>query len=166
MHVERLNPGHDRRAFRCGNDLLDAWFHRYAVQAETRSESARTFVLVDEEQVIGFYSLAAFGVAAEESPEGMLHGQPRYPVVPAVLLARLAVSVAWQRKGLGERLLADAIRRVIAATEHVAVVLLVVDAVDDTAAAFYERYGFRRAPGDGRLRLLARVKDLRHTFTA
>jgi ribosomal protein S18 acetylase RimI-like enzyme len=63
-------------------------------------------------------------------------------------------------------LLADAVRRVIAATDNVAVVLLVVDAVDEAAAGFYERYGFQRAPGGGRLRLLARVKDVRRAFGA
>lgn len=164
MHVERLGRNHDRAAFRCGNDLLDAWFHRHAIQAESRSESARTFVLVDEDRVVGFYSLTAFGVAADESPQELLQGQPRYPVVPAVLLARLAVDISWQGRGLGERLLADAVRRVIAATGHIAVVLLVVDAVDENAAAFYEHYGFRRSMDEGRLRLLARVKDLRRAF--
>lgn len=166
MRVERLSRRHDRASFRSGNDELDEWFHRQAGQAELRSESARTFALVDEDRVIGFYSLAAFGIAADESPQDMLRGQPRYPVVPAVLLARLAVDASYQGKGLGERLLADAVRRVIAATEHVAVVLLVVDAADDAAAGFYERYGFQRAPGGGRLRLSARVKDLRRAFDA
>jgi len=164
VRVERLNSAHDRTGFESGNDALDAWFHQQAGQAELRSESARTFVLVHEDRLIGFYSLAAFGVAADESPEGLLHGQPRYPVVPAVLLARLAVHASYQGQGLGARLLADALRRVIAATDNVAVVLLAVDAIDETAASFYERYGFKRAPSGGRLRLLARVKDLRKTF--
>jgi ribosomal protein S18 acetylase RimI-like enzyme len=166
VRVERLSRRHDRATFRSGNHELDGWFHRQAGQADLRSESARTFVLLDGDRVIGFYSLAAFGVAADEPPEDLLRGQPRYPVVPAVLLARLAVDASCQGRGLGERLLADAVRRVIAATEHVAVVLLVVDAVDDTAAGFYERYGFQRSAGAGRLRLLARVKDLRRAFGA
>lgn len=106
MHVERLTRRHDRASFRCGNDELDAWFHRHAGQATLRSESARTFVVVDGDRIIGFYSLAAFGVAADDSPAELLRGQPRYPVVPAVLLARLAVDTACQGQGLGERLLA------------------------------------------------------------
>lgn len=165
MRIERLGRRRDRSSFHCGRQELDVWFHRQAGQAELRSESARTFVLLDGERIIGFYSLAAFGVVADESPEDLLRGQPRYPTVPAVLLARLAIDISRQGQGLGERLLADAVRRVVAATEHVAVVLLVVDALDEPAAAFYERYGFRRVPDSGeRLRLLARVKDLRRTF--
>ncbi|HEX9888210.1 MAG TPA: GNAT family N-acetyltransferase [Nitriliruptorales bacterium] len=166
MHVERLNRRHDRSSFGCGKEELDSWFHHHAGQAESRSGSARTYVLVHENRIMGFYSLAASGVAADETPEDLLRGQPRYPVIPAVLLARLAIDASHHGEGLGERLMADAVRRVIAATDHVAVVLLVVDALDDSAAAFYERYGFRRARGDGRTRLLARVKDLRQTFGA
>lgn len=164
MHVEPLARAHDRAPFRCGNAELDDWFHHRAGQASLRSESARTFVLVEDDRILGFYSLAAFGVAADESPEELLRGQPRYPVVPAVLLARLAIDVSRQGEGLGTRLLADALRRVIATTEHVAVVLVVVDALDERAAVFYERHGFTRAPTGGRQRLVARVKDLRRSF--
>lgn len=167
MHVEPLARGHDHALFRCGNVELDNWFRHRAGQASLRSESARTFVLVEDDRVVGYYSLA-FGVAADESPEELLRGQPRYPVVPAVLLARLAIDLSRQGEGLGTRLLADALRRVIATTEHVAVLLVVVDAVDERAAAFYERHGFTPAPAPagGRRRLVARVKDLRRSLGA
>lgn len=166
MHVERLDRRHERSGFTCGRVELDIWFRRYALQAERRSQSARTFVLMDDERVVGFYSLTAFGITADESPDDLLRGQPRYPVVPAALLARLAIDEAAQGAGLGERLLADAVRRVVVAAEHMAIVLLVVDALDDKAAGFYERYGFRRLEHSGiRLRLAARLKDLRRTFS-
>lgn len=166
MQVERLSRRHDRALFHCGNGGLDAWFHRHALQADGRSESARTFVLADGERVLGFYSLAAFAVSADEASDDLLRGQPRYPIVPAVLLARLAIDVSCQGQGLGTRLLADGVRRVIAAAEHMAVVLLVVDAVDESAAGFYEHHGFRRAASPSKLRLLARAKDLRRTLGA
>jgi ribosomal protein S18 acetylase RimI-like enzyme len=92
-------------------------------------------------------------------------GVPRYDAVPAVRLARLAIHGSHQGQGLGERLLATAVRDVLAAAEHVGIVLMTVDALDDEAAAFYERFGFVRLETAGaRPALAARIKDLQATF--
>lgn len=133
-----------------------------------RSGSSRTFVLVDDEIddgrcPLGFYSLAAHAVLLSEAPEELVSDQPSYPHVSAVLLTRLAIDERYQGRGLGQMLLAEALRKTAGADERVAVVLFVVDAIDDDAAAFYAHYGFRRLPGQAR-RLRARVKDIRMTF--
>lgn len=167
MKVEKLAKAHDRSRFRCGRVELDEWFHTAAMQAQQRNRSARTTVLVDDGSVVGFYSLATHAVAYGSAPPELVRGVPRYDAVPAVRLARLAIHTDHQGQGLGERLLATAVRDVLAAADHVGVVLMTVDAIDDAAAAFEERYGFVRLGTDrARPALAARIKDLQATFGA
>lgn len=89
-------------------------------------------------------------------------GHARYPI-PAVLLARLAIAKPYQGAHLGERLLADAVRRIVEVSQQIGVDLVVVDALDDEAAGFYERYGFARWLADGH-RPFAKARDLGASF--
>ena len=165
MKVEKLTKSHNRSTFRCGRDELDEWFHTAAMQAQQRNRSARTTVLVDGDAVVGFYSLATHALAYASAPSQLVRGVPRYDAVPAVRLARLAIHEDHQGQGLGERLLATAVRDVLAAAEHVGIVLMTVDAIDEPAAAFYERYGFVRLEAErARPALAARIKDLQATL--
>ncbi len=168
LFVERLGRHHHRTAFQSGTEELDDWFRRSAGQADRRQNSARVWVLCDDavedgRRPIGYYALVAHAVMVAASPEALGHGQPPGYPIGAVLLARLAIDEEQQGRGLGTRLLADAVRRIAAADEHIAVPLLLVDAIDEQAAAFYERFGFERFPTD-RLRLGARLKDIRRTL--
>lgn len=169
LFVERLGRHHNRNAFRSGVEELDDWFKRSAGQADRRQSSARVWVLCDDDidggrRPIGYYALVAHAVTVAASPSELSQGQPPGFPIGAVLLARLAIDEHHQARGLGARLLADAVRRIAAADEHVAVALLVADATDERAVAFYERSGFERFPAD-RLRLGARVKDVRRTLS-
>ena len=76
---------------------------------------------------------------------------PRYPLVSATLVGRLAVSAARQRQGLGALLLADAVQRAYASASSVGSSMLVVDAISEQAAAFYQANGFVRLPASLRL---------------
>ncbi len=168
LFVERLGRHHHRASFRSGKDGLDEWSKRSAGQADRRQNSARVWVLCDDDidngrSPLGYYALVAHAVNVAEGPNTMSHGQPRGFPIGAVLLARLAIDAQHQSRGFGTRLLADAVRRIAAADEHVAVPLLVVDAIDEQAAAFYEHFGFERFPTD-RLRLGARLKDIHRTL--
>jgi predicted N-acetyltransferase YhbS len=129
-----------------------------------RHHSARTFVLTDDgETIVGYYALSSHSVDVDAISSQLARGQlQRYPI-PAVLLARLAVAVDYQGSRLGERLLADAVQRVVKASDSIGIALLAVDALDDRAAGFYEKYGLERWPVDS-LRLFARVKDIAATF--
>ena len=98
---------------------------------------------------MGYYSLMSHKVVREELPAKLARGNPSE--VPAVLLARLALAKSAHGGGLGGELLVDAMRRVVAATEQVAARFVVVDAIHEVAANFYEHYGFSRIPDSRRL---------------
>ena len=154
---EALGKQHDRSKFSCGQAELDDWFRRRAGQDERR-DVARVFIAVDLDLgVVGFYSLSAFRLDIADLPGEITRKLPRYrDGVPAALIGRLARDARVRGKGLGELLLADAVRRILGAARTLAVLAIVVDAKDERAAAFYEGFGFRRFPQHpGRLFLLA-----------
>jgi predicted N-acetyltransferase YhbS len=122
-------------------------------------DSARTFVVTRRGRVIGYFSLTMGSVLRAEAPTKLVRGMPAYPV-GMVLLARLAVDRSEQGRGADAMLLAESMRKAVAAGEAAAARLIVVDAVDEEAAAFYQRYGFIRVPGYS-LRLYRRMKDVR-----
>jgi predicted N-acetyltransferase YhbS len=156
--LERLDAHHDVSTFDSGNEVLDAWLRRHALPAQ-RIDSARTFVATRSGRVVGYFSLTMGSVLRAEAPAKLVRGMPAYPV-GMVLLARLAVDQSQQGRGAGAMLLAEALRKAVAAGEVAAARLIVVDAVDDDAAAFYRRYGFVRAP-ENPLRSYRRMKDVR-----
>lgn len=125
---------------------LDEWFRRRAGQDDRRN-IARVFVAVDSELgVVGFYSLGSFKLDLDDLPEEIARKLPRYDGIPAALIGRLARDVRVRGKAVGELLVADALRRILSATQSLAVFAVVVDAKDERAAVFYERFGFRRFP--------------------
>lgn len=154
----------DRASFRCGKPSLDDWLHRYAHQQE-KDNSARTTYLVDEREarIAGYFTLVTYRLEVEDlTPE--VKRRPRYPM-PAMLLARLAVDEHYQGKGLGRILLYEALKRLARGSEDIGFEVVVVDALDEDAACFYLRFGFRRF-ADHDLRLFMMTKDLRATFAA
>jgi predicted N-acetyltransferase YhbS len=142
--IERYDPRrHDVAGFSCGNDTLDRWLVRNAGQSERR-DAARTFVAASTgDDVLGYYTLVAGQIEREEATPPVSKGLSHHFPVPVVILARLAVDRRSQGQGLGPRLLADGLDRVCRAAEDVGVRAVLVHAVDDGAATFYERFGFR-----------------------
>ena len=110
----------------------------------------------EDSAVVGYYALAAHRVAREDVPHKIRRGGPAE--VPAVLLARLALSESLRGYGLGEVLVADALERIVSATQMVAARLVVVDALHERVAQFYESLGFRRIPGS--LLLVQKITDI------
>lgn len=147
VRIHPLDREADTAGFSCGESALDEYLQRYAMQ-DIKRGVARVFVATPANQpivVAGFYTLSAASIAAETLPETLRKKLPRYPV-PVALLGRLAVSLASQGQGLGSILLADACKRVAAASETLAVAALVVDAKSPGAAAFYQHFGFVELP--------------------
>jgi ribosomal protein S18 acetylase RimI-like enzyme len=157
LRLERLSPTHDLNEFDSGNEVLDSWLKRHALSAQAM-DSARTFVLVQTDQVVGYVSLAMGSVQRADAPAKLVRGMPAYPV-GIVLIARLAIDRGEQSRGLGRRLLADALRMAAIAGEAAAARLIVVDAIDEPAAQFYRRHGFSAEFGESHLYL--RMKDVR-----
>jgi predicted GNAT family N-acyltransferase len=123
---------------------------------------AAVYVLVPAERpttVAGYYSLSSTAVRLSDLPETTRKRLPRYPLVPATLLGRLAVDQIYRGRRLGERLLVDALKRGLAASRLVASVAVIVDAKDPSGATFYARYGFVPFP-DQPLRLFMTIKTI------
>lgn len=147
--IQPLGKHHDRAAFSCGHSELDDWFRRRASQDEKRNV-ARVFVAFDNELgVVGFYSLSSFTLVIEDLPAEISRKLPHYGAIPAALIGRLARDQRARGLGIGELLLADAVRRILGASRSVAVFAIVVDAKDDHAITFYESFGFRQFPTHG-----------------
>lgn len=158
MRLERLAPRHELSDFDSGNEDLDDWLRRHALAAQAM-DSARTFVITRDNRVVGYFSLTMGSVLREDAPAKLVRGLPAYPVGMA-LVARLALDRREQGKGLGARLLSEALRKAVTAGEAAAARLVVVDAIDDGAVRFYERFGFVAVP-DHPYRLYRRTKDVR-----
>jgi ribosomal protein S18 acetylase RimI-like enzyme len=141
--IEPLGPHHDRASFSCGEPALDSYLARQATQ-DIRRRIAKVFVSVGHtpSRIQGYYTLSAANFDKDELPPAMAKRLPHYPV-PAAVLGRLAIDQSCQGRGLGETLLMNAIRRTLRASAAMAVYAIIVDAKNERAQAFYERYGFR-----------------------
>ena len=141
--IQPIDSRHDRAAFSCGEPALDAYLQRQAFQ-DIRRRVAQIFVAIGSTpaEIAGYYSVSAASFAKDELPPVLAKKLPHYPV-PAALLGRLAVDRKYQGRAIGEFLLLDAIRRVVRASTAIAVYAIVVDAKNERARKFYERYGFR-----------------------
>lgn len=142
FRLEPLDARHDRKAFECGEEALDRYFQRQVTQ-DIRRRITSGFVAVESatDRVAAFYTLASASIPLSDLPPDLVERLPRYPVVPAVRIGRLAVDRRFHGRGLGGALLADAVRRTLQAP--LAAFALLVDAKNDQAAAFYQHHGFR-----------------------
>lgn len=139
---EPLASGHSVVGFSSGRPALDEWLVRRAMQNQETGAS-RTFVVSDSSQVIAFYSLAVGSVEHQAATSKIRRNMP--DPIPVMLLARLAVDQRFQGMGLGPALLRDAVIRTSKVAETAGIRAVLVHALDATAAAFYEKFGFRRS---------------------
>jgi ribosomal protein S18 acetylase RimI-like enzyme len=142
FRIEALTPTHDRKNFSCGVAALDQYL-RERVSQDIKRRISNCFVALDESGAIaGYYTFAATSLPLTELPADMAKRLPRYPIVPAGLIGRLAVAQGLHGRRLGGALVMDAAMR--AARSDPAIFALVVDAKNASAIAFYERLGFQR----------------------
>jgi predicted GNAT family N-acyltransferase len=133
---------HDRACFFCGVPEFDRYLHMQA-QQDAKRKVAAPFVMVDpERRVIGYYTLSAYGIRTSELPAELAKKLPKYPLIPATLLGRLAVSHDCRGKKLGTMLLMDALYRSWKNTVEIASVGVVAEAFDDAARKFYLHHEF------------------------
>ena len=145
LSIEPLG-GHDRASFYCGVRELDDYIRQQASQ-DARRRVAAPFLIVDREgRILGYYTLSAYGLRASELPADLARRLPKYPLIPATLLGRLAISRDYKGRGLGGLLLMDALRRSWKNSAQIASVGVLAEAIDDEARTFYIRYGFIPLP--------------------
>lgn len=153
-----LDAGHMLESFDCGKPVLNEWLIRHARQAQS-SGSARTFVVLDDQRLVGYFSLTVGQVDVLTAPERISRGMGRYPI-PVAILARMAVSSVDQGRGIGVGMLREAIARTLTVADQVGVRALLTHPLDEEAARFYRRFGFESSPAS-ESQLLLLLKDAR-----
>ncbi|WFP74427.1 GNAT family N-acetyltransferase [Mesorhizobium sp. WSM4906] len=161
LRVEVLGPQHDRTLFESGAEPLDRYLRMQAGQ-DARKNIAAPFVLVMPDGAIaGYYTLSSTAVNVGEWPAQIVSKLPRYPLIPATLLGRLAVDRRLQGRGYGRYLLADALLRSL--SSEIASFAVIVDAKDENARLFYERESFLPFP-DQPMKLFRPMADIAELF--
>jgi GNAT superfamily N-acetyltransferase len=151
----RLEDRDHLDSFASGQEALDTWLRDSARHAD-QMRTGRTWVWARGDDVVAYFTLAGHVIEKAALPSKLGRGSPER--IPAVLIAKLALRRDLQGRGLGGVLLADACRRVVAASEIAAARLAVVDAIGNDASRFYRHFGFEPIPGT--MRLVRKVSDL------
>ncbi len=142
LKIVLLDKSHSRKRFDCGSTALNSFLQKTARQHITKGMS-RTFVLIKDEhpnEIIGFYTLSICEVESAHLPITI---SKKYPdQVPAVKLARLAVSMEYQKQGFGNYLVSSAVSKSILISENVGIIGLFIDAKDEYAKSYYQQFGF------------------------
>jgi predicted GNAT family N-acyltransferase len=162
--IELLAPHHDRAAFSCGNEQLDRYLHSVANQ-DKKKNIAIPYVIFnrDRQRIIGYYTLSMSGIDLAQLPEQIAKKLPKYPIVGVTLIGRLAVSNEYKGYGWGKLLIMDALHRSLAASKATASFAVVVDAVDDEAVRFYQRFDFQPFP-DSPTKLFRTITNIDRAF--
>jgi GNAT superfamily N-acetyltransferase len=156
--IEKLRRDHAVDGFDCGREALNRFLIRFALPGQ-QAGASQTYLGLAGDEVIGFYTLVVGQVSYDDAPERLTKGMARHPV-PIMLLARLAVSTAWQGKKISAGLLKDAMRGTLQAADIAGIRAFGVHAKDDEARTYYEHFGFIASPSDP-FHLFVLMKDLR-----
>ncbi len=147
LPIQELKSQHDRIGFFCGIDALDSYLRERAGQ-DIRSKYAVVYVQLEDDgkTIAGYYTLASTSINVGALPPELVKQLPKYPLVPATLIGRLARDQRYVGKNLGERLLVDSLRRSYEYSHRVAATAVIVEAKDESAVKFYMKYGFAPFP--------------------
>lgn len=159
--ITHLDNKHNRQKFSCGIDSLDNYLKIQANQ-DMKKNVAVTYILTSEnsEQALGYYTLSSIGISPGELPVDIVKKLPRYPILPGILIGRLARDKILHGKNLGLYLLVDALRRSVEISHQLGSVAVIVDAKDENATTFYKSYGFIEFP-DNQRRLFLSMNTIR-----
>jgi len=156
--IEKLGRDHVLDNFDCGKEPLNRFLLRNALQNQ-QANASQTYVACAAGRMIGYHTLAVGEVAHATAPERLTKGLARHPV-PIMLLARLAVSLDWQKRGVGPSLLKDALLRTLQAADIAGIRAFAVHAKDEEARGFYEHFDFIPSPTDS-MHLFLLLKDIK-----
>ena len=143
----KLEKHHNKVSFDCDIPQLNKYISEQAGQ-DMKRNMAITYVLteLDSDDVIGYYTLSSANIELKNLSEQEIKKLPRYPLLPATLIGRLAVDIKYQGKGIGELLLIHALKISLETSSKIAAAAVIVDAKNDRAAQFYQHFGFIRFP--------------------
>lgn len=165
FQLATLDRRHRRKGFECGEAPVTEWFRSRALQNQSKHLSATKVLLDRDDTIAGFYTLATGQVDVGELPSTLVRRLPRR-ALPVAVLAWLGVDHRYQGQGLGDRLLAQALRDCHAAGQTFAFIAVILDCLNDRAKAFYQRWDFQELPGHPyRLFLSADLLDFLMTGT-
>ncbi len=152
-----LTDAHDNGVFDCGEPVLDEWLRNRALD-NLRAAASRTYVVCPTGSllVVGYFALSMGQILAQDVVGSMRRNMPK--AIPAVVLGRLAIDRAWQGRGLGRAMLAQAVERALRASAEVSARLVMVHAISPAAEAFYLHHGFTRLPVETPILALDLVK--------
>ena len=159
--VEPLSAQHDRAGFSSGSEPLDRYLRTQAGQEARKNISAPFVLVLTDGSIGGYYTLSATSLRLAELPHELSRRLPRYPLIPATLLGRLAVDHRLQGQGCGRFLLADALWRAV--SSEIASFAVIVEAKDEAALRFYLRESFLPLP-DQPMRLFRPMADIAKLF--
>jgi GNAT superfamily N-acetyltransferase len=152
-----LTNEHNTEEFDCGISVLNSFLKKHALQNQL-NHSARTYVTLKGNKVVGFYSLAPASVEYDEVPSRVSKGLAKHSI-PCILLARIAVDKHEQTKGLGKALLKDALLKAYNAKDVIGGRAVITYAKNTLARNYYLKFGFEPSPID-EFHLFILMKDI------
>jgi len=149
--VTHLEKKHNKAEFNCGIDVLNEYLKIQASQ-DMKKNVAVSYVLTTEEsnRVLGYYTLSSIGIMAGELPQDIIKKLPRYPILPGILIGRLARDNDCRRQEIGLYLLIDALKRSLGISTQLGSVAVIVDAKNEKVKAFYKSFGLIEFPDNNR----------------
>jgi ribosomal protein S18 acetylase RimI-like enzyme len=159
---------HDRAAFSCGVDRIDNFLKSTAAK-QADEDFTKVYVAVEppSNNILGYYSLSAHSIDIQSLPEHDRKRMPRYSTIPAIYLSTIAVHVSVQRRGLGQFLTADVLKRCVSVADLIGSHFVVLDAINEDAARMYRRIGFHDLPTPEReMRMLMSMAKVRQAISA
>jgi predicted GNAT family N-acyltransferase len=149
-NIEALGEKHGklRSAFSCGVEPLDRYLKQQASQDAKRRVAVPYVLVSEDDRIAGYYTLSADNIRVGDLPPELVKQLrlPRYPMIGATLIGRLARDLSFRGQGIGELLLIDALKTALAMSRKIASAAVVVDAKDENAHSFYRKFGFIAFP--------------------
>jgi predicted GNAT family N-acyltransferase len=135
--------------FNCGSIALDNYI-KFQASQDMKKNVAMTYAatLMNGADIIGYYTLSSISIDASALPDETIKKLPKYPLLPGILLGRLAIDTAHQGKGIGVLLLIDALASSLNISDQIGINAVIVNAKDKSAANFYIHYGFIKFPSN------------------
>jgi predicted GNAT family N-acyltransferase len=162
--IQPLAKHHDRDNFCCGNEQLDRYLKLTANQ-DRQKNIAVPYIVINQEnqQIIGYYTLSMTSIDLGELPDSIAKKLPKYPLIGVTLIGRLAIDNNYQGMGWGKLLVMDALNKSLQTSKQVASFAVIVDAINEQAVKFYQRFDFQSFP-EQPFKLFRTMKNIAQTF--